>query len=245
MDLILPLWTAILYMIKKRGEILNRYVLMVFLTIVMIVIAVPFIIRSLLWNHILRLLKKGSYKKVLQKLQAPLMKLFFTEYALNYNILRVYLAISDNAKVKQQTKLLLNKKRSDRQSYQIASATYFYFIEQEDRAMCKQLLTILEENASVEEYKYDTMLFRILIEKKSDDIDCIKKLLQEKTDHPVKRFEQEDHTIQIGILQYLIGVQYTYQKNDAEMRVWLKKAKSNLKHTPYLKKIKQMLTNGR
>ena len=44
---------------------MNKIMLLVFLTIIMIAVAVPFVIRSFLWNRVLKLLHNGQYDKVL------------------------------------------------------------------------------------------------------------------------------------------------------------------------------------
>ena len=67
------------------------------------------------------------------------------------------------------------------------------------------------------------MLYRILIEKKSEDIPLVNELLSK---HP------DDQ--QQGILQYLLGLQYQYLSDT-------KQAKKNLKGTPYHKKVKESM----
>ena len=88
------------------------------------------------------------------------------------------------------------------------------------------------------------MLYRILIEKKSEDIKEVKRLLEEKQGEEVKKDQKEDQQVQIGILQYLLGVQYRYDKDKTHMEHYLNKAKSNLKNTPYQKKVKQLLRSS-
>ena len=57
----------------------------------------------------------------------------------------------------------------------------------------------------------------------------------------MKKYQREDQLVQIGLLQYLLGLQYSYQKNKEKTEMYLKKAKVNLKGTPYHKKIKRLL----
>ena len=99
--------------------------LLVFLTIIMIAVAVPFVIRSFLWNRVLKLLHNGQYDKVLIMLNSKAFQLFFKEYDRNWNTLRVYLAQGNNRKIEEQTKKLLDSRLTNAQAYQIASQTYF------------------------------------------------------------------------------------------------------------------------
>lgn len=59
---------------------MNRVLILVMLAILMLVIAIPFIIRSILWNRVLKHLHQGNYEKVLIMLNSNLFSLFFREY---------------------------------------------------------------------------------------------------------------------------------------------------------------------
>ena len=106
---------------------MNKIMLLVLLTIIMIAVAVPFVIRSLLWNRVLKLPHNGQYDKVLIMLNSKAFQLFFKEYDRNWNTLRVYLAQGNNRKIEEQTKKLLDSRLTNAQAYQIASQTYFSF----------------------------------------------------------------------------------------------------------------------
>lgn len=56
---------------------MNKIMLLVLLTIIMTAVAVPFVIRSLLWNRVLKLLHNGQYDKVLIMLNSKAFQLFF------------------------------------------------------------------------------------------------------------------------------------------------------------------------
>lgn len=223
---------------------MNKFMLLILLTIIMIAVAVPFIIRSLLWNRVLKQLHHGHYEKVLSLLNSKVFKLFFKEYDRNWNTLRVYLAQGNNCRIEEQTKKLLDSSLTNAQAYQIASQTFFYFLDRENKEVCVQLLAHLEQSAGEEELAYDQMLYRIMIEKKSEDITGMKALLEKKETEKIKKDQKQDQQVQIGILQYLLGLQYSYQKNRRQMELYLNKARVNLKGTPYHKKVKQLLNKA-
>lgn len=220
---------------------MNRVLILVMLAIIMLAIAIPFIVRSILWNRVLKQLHRGKYEKVLIMLNSNMFRLFFKEYDRNYNMLRVYLAQGNNKKIEEQTQIMLDGSLSKAQAYQIASQTYFYFLDKENKEICKQLLDHMQRSAKKEEFEYDQMLYRIIIEKKSEDIEKIENMLNDKEKENVKKYQKEDQLVQIGLLQYLLGLQYSYLKNKEKMEMYLKKAKVNLKGTPYYKKIKRLL----
>lgn len=222
---------------------MNKIMLLVLLTIIMIAVAVPFVIRSLLWNRVLKLLHNGQYDKVLIMLNSKAFQLFFKEYDRNWNTLRVYLAQGNNRKIEEQTKKLLDSRLTSAQAYQIASQTYFYFLDRENRDVCERLLSYIEKSAGEEELLYDRMLFRIMIEKRVKISQKWKHSLR-KRKQKNKKDQKQDQQVQMGILQYLLGLQYSYQKNRRQMELYLNKARVNLKGTPYHKKVKQLLNKA-
>ncbi|MDD7281980.1 hypothetical protein [Floccifex sp.] len=205
--------------------------MLVLLTVILIAIAIPFVVRSFVWNSIIKKMQKGNFKEALHQMEtSSLYKLFFSEYERKYNFLRAYISSKDDKKVKSTCTELLHMNLNHKQAYQVSSLTFFYFLEAQDKEMCDKLLDHIEFSGDQDEIAYDKMLYRILIENKSEDIEFLQNLLKDKT-------EKEDQ----GMLQYLIGVQYMYLNDTKNANLYLNKAKNNLKGTPYHKKIKDLL----
>ena len=68
--------------------------------------------------------------------------------------------------------------------------------------------------------------------------------IEKKEAEKIKKDQKQDQQVQMGILQYLLGLQYSYQKNRRQMELYLNKARVNLKGTPYHKKVKQLLNKA-
>lgn len=163
-------------------------------------------------------------------MNAPLYTFLFSEYEKNYNILRTYISKQDSNEITKQVEFMLSQNLNNSQAYQVASMTYFYFLDVQNVALSKKLLDIIERKGNEDEIAYDRMLYRILIEKKSEDIPLVNELLSK---HP------DDQ--QQGILQYLLGLQYQYLSDTKQANYYLNKAKKNLKGTPYHKKVKESM----
>lgn len=125
---------------------------------------------------------------------------------------------------------MLSQNLNNSQAYQVASMTYFYFLDVQNIELSKKLLDIIERKGNEDEIAYDRMLYRILIEKKSEDIPLVNELLSKHPDNQ-----------QQGILQYLLGLQYQYLSDTKQANYYLNKAKKNLKGTPYHKKVKESM----
>lgn len=213
----------------------------VFVTLLFVALAIPFIVRNIVWSRFINQMKKGNASKAISILRSKSYQLLFSEYDQNWNLLRVYLSIGDSKKIEAQAEKLFQKKLTKSQSYQIASQTYFYFLDLQNKEWSKRLLEKIKESDHTEEYEYDCMLYRVLIEKKSEDIAKIEAMLQEKEHQKVKKADQEDHSFHIGLLQYLLALQYSYQKNTSQKEYYAKQARNHLKNTPYYRKAKQLL----
>lgn len=216
----------------------------VFVTLLFIALAIPFIVRSIVWSRFINQMKKGDAQKALSILRSKSYKLLFSEYDQNWNILRVYISLGDYKKIAAQVELMFQKPLSERQTYQIASQTYFYFLDAQNKEWSKFLLEKIKDSNHPEEYEYDCMLYRIMIEKESKDIETIKKMLSNKEKDVVKKSDREDHAFHIGLLQYLLALQYGYQGNTSKKESYARKARNNLKNTPYYRKAKQLIAHG-
>lgn len=202
----------------------------ILISLILCAIAIPFFIRSFLWQSILKKIYNGQYDKAIQQMNAPLYTFLFSEYEKNYNILRTYISKQDTNEITKQVEFMLSQNLNNSQAYQVASMTYFYFLDVQNIELSKKLLEIIERKGNEDEITYDRMLYRILIEKKSEDISFVNELLSKHPDNQ-----------QQGILQYLLGLQYQYLSDVKQANYYLNKAKKNLKGTPYHKKVKESM----
>lgn len=215
----------------------------VFITLIFVALAIPFIIRSIVWSRFINQMKKGNSQKALEILQSSLYKTLFNSFDQNWNILRVYISTGDTKHIERQTKKLFEMKLSDRQAYQVASQSYFYFLDAQDKEWSSRLLDKIKAYADEDEIQYSTMLYRILIEKKSEDIENVQSLLNQKKQEKFKPEDEEDHRFQTGLLAYLLALQFSYKNDKKHMEYYARQARNDLKHTPYARRAKQLLFN--
>ena len=106
-----------------------------------------------------------------------------------------------------------------------------------DEEMCKKLLNRMDDIADSEQKEYFHMLYRVMIEQKHDDIEAVTKLIEAKE----KEKESNSRNQQLGMLEYLLGIQYHYRGDSKEADKWLRKAKNNVKGSPLEKEIKKII----
>lgn len=208
----------------------------VIILLISLAIAMPWIVRSVLWNRAMRALQNNQVQKAEEIFTSKAFELFFGKFSREWNLLKLALGQGKKQEIERQTRRIIDGDFSRNQRVTAAKATYFYFLDQENQEMCKDLLTVIQESRDRKEVKQNEMLYRVLIEKKHEDIEYVESLLEEETK------KKETDPVQIGILQYILGVQYISIQNTKKADALLRKARQNLKHTPYSKKIKALLS---
>jgi hypothetical protein len=203
----------------------------------MVALAVPMFIRTFIWNRFLKHLKAGHDEEALKILNSGYYKVMFGDYNRKWNLMRYYISRDNTEVVKDLTGKLLYDSLSPQQAYQVFSNAYFYFLSQRDQEMTAKILERLEPVLDEESREQFHMLYRVMIEKKSDDIERVHELLEQKE----KEKQSYSKSSQLGMLQYLLGMQYGYLNDKKEAEKWLKKAKTNVKGSPLEKEIKKIL----
>ena len=198
---------------------------------------IPWFIRTYLWSKFLNHVKKGEDEKALKVIQSKAYRWFLGGFDQDWNLLRFYMSRDNKKMIEEQTNKLLYSNLNNGQRYKVCSNVFFYYLGEENKEMCEKLLEELDKTADEKEKQEMHMLYRVLIEKKAEDIDNVMKAMEERKDE----LERPQNKAQLGILQYLLGLQYRYQKNRRESDLWLTRAKENLKGTPYEKTIKELL----
>ena len=207
------------------------------LTVVLLIfisVSIPFIVRSIIWNRFLKMTKKGDAQQAKKILTSRFYKLLFSEYDQNWNLLRLAMATDNKKDIDETTNKIIYSNASKSQKYKAASNVYFYYLEQEDKQMCDKLLDIINNGSDKQEINHLNMLYRVFIEKKSDDIEEVKNMLEKQKDE----LEKPNNRSQRGILEYILGLQYLYMKDSKEADKWLGKARKDLKGSPFYNKVK-------
>ena len=212
-------------------------VLLILILVIALAASFPMFYRTYLWNKFLKHLKNNNSEQALKILNSTQYKVAFGKDSQNWNLLRFYISRNDTKNAKALTSELLGSSISKQQAYRIFSNAYFYFLSNEDKEMSAKLLTRLEDILEDGQKEQFNMLYRVLIEKKSEDIERVNELLANME----KEKESASKKSQVGLLQYLLGVQYYYQNNKKEAEKWLKKAKTNVKGSPLEKHIKKLI----
>ncbi len=201
------------------------------LIIALMAAGAPYAIRSFFWNRFLKYIQNKQYDQALKLSQSKLFVFLFGEINTCWNQLKIYLELNDAAQIENITNDLFTKKLSKKQRAQIANSVYFYFLDSKNADFAKKTLDQLKLSCEAKEYQYNEILYHVLIDQKSDDIETVQSLLKESP----KNSKEE------GLLYYLLGLQYLYKKDSNQAIPYLNRAKNDLKGTPYHNKIKKII----
>lgn len=204
---------------------------------IMIAIALPMVIRTVIWRRFLKYMNQDKSEEALKILNSSYYRLFFGGYSQKWNLLRYYISRNDTEQVKRRVTTMLTDKFDPNEAYQIYSNAFYYFMSLKDKEMCLKLLGRLDDIADSEQKEYFHMLYRVMIEEKSEDIKTVTKMIEKKEQEK----DSSSKGSQLGMLQYLLGMQYRYKGNEKEAEKWLKKALNNVKDTPLEKEIKKII----
>ncbi|MBE6126143.1 MAG: hypothetical protein E7186_07435 [Erysipelotrichaceae bacterium] len=205
--------------------------------LIMIAVAIPMFIRTAIWNRFLKYMKQDKEEEALKILNSSYYKMMFGAYSQKWNLLRFYISRNDTPQVKERIKARLADKFAPNEAYQIFSNGFFYFMSLHDEEMCSKLLSRLDDVTEGEQKEYFHMLYRVMIEQKHEDIEAVTKLIEAKE----KEKDSNSKNQQLGMLEYLLGIQYHYRGDSKEADKWLRKAKNNVKGSPLEKEIKKII----
>ena len=215
----------------------NLNFILTMLILIMVGVFMPMLIRSIIWNRFLKAMENKDVDKAKAVLDSKAYRMMFDENERIKNKLNLALATSNRNEVNDYLNQIIYGKYSKSFKSQMIVKTYYFYLELEDKDKTKRLLEEIKKFDSNQDLENMEMLYRILIEKKSEDIEYFKNRLEDEKEELSK--VKNKH--QLGLLQYYLGLQYYYLKDNKEANKWLGKAKENLKGTAYHKKIKAMI----
>ena len=212
-----------------------------YLTIFMIclmALAIPYIFRYTYNAKLKQANEKGDMEESLKILNSRIYSYLFGKYTTLWNKLKLYMATNDISNIESITNEVIYGRFSKKEKHQVANRTFFFFINDENKEMSKRVLDCLKKVADTEEYEFDKIMFKILIEHNAndDDVEVIEAMLAKLK----KQNLSSDKNI-IGIIQYMLAVHYKDHKDNKKAESYLNHAKKNLKGTPYHSKIKNMM----
>lgn len=184
--------------------------------VVIVTVALPVVLKNILIQNMAQCLQRKDMAAFEKILNGNTAKLVFQEFDRENLRLNAYLRMQDSQKIKEQYKRMLNMKlRNVKQEKQLVMNAFSYFINNGEGEEARQLFSRLKQAVSPEEYERCRIMYRVIIQKQSKDIETLEEQLIEAT--PMDQ----------SVLHYLLSLQYGYLGEKEKEREHLELARQS------------------
>ena len=209
------------------------------LTIVIIlgmVIIIRLIVNKIVSGKLEQYVLLEDYEKLNKILDNFFCKITYTPFRREMLRLNGYSMQNNIAKVEQQFLFMFkNMRLTKEQEILLAQRGFYYYMERKEyKKAGKMLQKISEIDSSYSSLKIMQMMFGILAKKETKYIDALKLSIKN-----IDNCAQNNKNV--GIIEYLIGLQYSYLKDLDNAKTYLNRAKINCIGTEYEKEIECLL----
>lgn len=211
----------------------------VIVILVIILIAIPILMRKLSWKKMINALNDVDYNRYYDIIDSFSCKMTFSAFDRENMRLSGFIAQNRKDDVENQIKMMMNMRIKPKQKVALGTRGFYYYLEQGKAKRARDMIDFAKANGPESSYKDLELQYSILLKKESKYIDEVKAKID--TIWNGKDHLDGDKKVVVGTFQYLIGLQYSY-KNDLEnMKLYFERALENVAGTPYEENIKNIL----
>ncbi len=203
----------------------------------------PFALRRIYYQKLFLNLEQKKIDELNLLLDSILCKLLFRPFNREFLRLNGYLINDDSKHIDQQFHLLINEMQlNQKQSLSVLNKAFNYYLSKKDRKHTREVLDELKKNQiSKNELKNKEMLYDIIVEKKATYVNEILKMIEEQLKSSAN-LSNGAIKYRISVLQYLLGVQYSYLHDTKNMDRYFNLALEKLKGTAFEKEIQSIIS---
>ena len=207
-----------------------------------ILLILPQIIKRVVYKKLTTYLGNRQYEEFEKLLDGFFATFSFKPFNREYMRLTACFMQNDKKKIEAQLDNIFSRiKMKDAQKAAVANRGFYFYLENKNYKKAEKMLKLCQktdENAN--DVHVMEMMYNIMALHKSENLQEIKDRLE-----PLKKesdaYTNQAKRVRIGIFEYLLGLQYSYQNNKKTSQSYLKSALQNCKNTPYEREIKQLL----
>ncbi len=207
---------------------------LVIVIIISVVIITRLVIDKIISGKLEQYLLMKNYEKLEKTLDNFFCKVTYTPFRREMLRLNGYSMQGNTEKVHEQFTFMFTKMRlSNEQEITLTQRGFYYYMERKEYKKAEQMLKKLKKiDATHSSAKIMEIMYDILVKRETKYINILKAA--------IKNFEESENK-NIGIIEYLIGLQYSYLNDKKNMKIYLSKAKINCKNTEYEEEINKLL----
>ncbi|MDY4278575.1 MAG: hypothetical protein SOX68_06430 [Faecalicoccus sp.] len=219
---------------------MNIVSIVLLIVLIFLSFLIPIFLRRHVWKKLSLAIDQEDFNDYFKTLDSFMSKLSFPAYYRENIRLSAYITQNKESMVKKQVRFMIEEMNlKPEEKIQVLEKAFYYFMDKKDG---KEAFDILCKIQAMNSKKYDSMKieYEILIEKKANYIDELKKQI-ERIEINKGKVGQEEQNIIIGYYKYLIGLQYGYLQNNGEKKRFLSEALKLCEGTGYENQIKKQI----
>ena len=215
---------------------MSKEALLILLFILLMAIAIPYMFRANFQTKLQKCKVNNDYQGALKIVENRFYVYLFGRFSSLMEKLQIYMTTNNYDKMKEVIDTVIDGSFSKKEKNFVCSNSFFFFVDAKDKQYCKKLLDCLRKTAEIDEYEFDTLLYRFLVDDSASQSDV---------DHVLEMLDMVNpsskNKVQVGMMQYMLGSYYLNHNEKKKGESFLNKAKLNLKQTPYHSKVKNLL----
>lgn len=214
-----------------------EYILVTILLVILF-LGIPYIQRKQTWKNLNQEIMNSDYEAFYYTLDTMRCKMSMSAFERENMRLSGYISQGRKEDVEKQIKMMANMRIKKAQKLALFERAFYYYLEQGRARKAKDMMELVE-SISPSRVEDLNIQYSILIKKESKYI----KEVQEKLDRLWDGKSEMDMQKQmaVGVLEYLLGLQYAYKNDRTKMMEVFASAKKHLANTPYEESIDKVI----
>lgn len=213
--------------------------LMYAVVFILLVVLVPPLVKRVYYSKLMKDLEEGNFILYEKHLDSFIAKVTFSAFERESMRLSMYEALKDMKKGDELIQFMTHMRLNRKQRAQLGERGFYFYLAQGKIKKAEHMMDLVKEFGTPAQYEPLVIQHSILLKKEAKYIDELKVRYEKLKDAQGNIPAQAENTA--GTFEYLIGLQYSYKKDQKNKKEWLEKASIHLKGTPFESEILEML----
>lgn len=207
-----------------------------------LILIVPHFVKRWYYKKLMQDIEEKNFTKFEKNIDSFPAKMCFSAFERESMRLTMYKMMGKTSKADEQIQFMEHMRLSKKQRAQLGEIGFYTYLEQGKVKKARHMIDLVKDYGTPAQAENLEIQYSILLKKESKYIQNLierhKKLENAQGEIP------DSLSMNAGVFEYLIGLQYSYEKDRANMKKWLNMALPRLKGTYYEEDIRNLLRQG-
>lgn len=220
---------------------MNNFVYYALLLIVIFVF-VPPVVRRITYRRCMSGLERQDFDSFVKNIDSFMAKMSFSAFDRESLRLSKYEAMSNLKKADEQVQFMESMRLSKKQKATLGERGFYVYLSSGKIKKARRMLELVEQFGTPQQAEPLQMSYSILLKKESKYISTCKERYEKIWDG--KSAMDAATAMRAGTMEYLLGLQYSYNKDSENTKHWMGLARNHLAGTPYEEDIDRVLSQA-